>query len=382
MDNAIKQFETIFGRLPRFAAAAPGRINLMGDHVDYCGGFVLPMAIDRVTMALGSPRSDASIEVFSSFHQQRCLLERNRTNQTPVGMNWSAYIRGVVVLMEEAGIPVPGFCLLIDSNVPLGAGLSSSAALEVAVATFLEALTGQTLDPWFKARLCQRAEHAFAGVPCGLMDQMASVFGQAGHSLLFDCDREILVLHEFPADCVSVLALDTGVRHALGASEYPRRRADCERAAALLGLSSLRQATRELLDTNKYELGQTIFRRAIHVVSEMERTRLTAEALGKHDWSACHRLMAESHRSLRDDFEVSCAELDAVVEVASQIGLDGGVYGCRMTGGGFGGSCVALVDPARQDQIIQELERGYSRVTGRKLTAMVTQPGPGAHRVF
>ncbi len=382
MDAAIKQFETCFGRSPQLAAAAPGRINLMGDHVDYCGGFVLPMAIDRETVAIGSPRNDSSIEVFSTFHQQRCLLDRNRTAQTPGAANWAAYIRGVVVLMEEAGIPVPGFSLLIDSNVPLGAGLSSSAALEVAVATFLEALTGQILDPWFKAKLCQKAEHEFAGVPCGLMDQMASVFGQAGKILLFDCDRQILELHEFPVDHVSVLALDTGVRHALGASEYPRRRADCERAAALLGLSSLRHATRELLDANKHELGQTIYRRASHVVFENERTRLTADALGKRDWSACHRLMAESHRSLRDDFEVSCAELDAVVEVAAEIGLDGGVYGCRMTGGGFGGSCIALVDPKRQEQIIRTLDHGYSRLTGRQLNVLVTQPGPGARRLF
>ena len=149
-----------------------------------------------------------------------------------------------------------------------------------------------------------------------------------------------------------------------------------------MGLSSLRYATRELLEAHEASLGQTVYRRAIHVVSEIARTRQTADALGKYNWSACYRLMAESHRSLRDDFEVSCAELDAVVKVAADIGLNDGVYGCRMTGGGFGGSCVALIDPKRQEQIIYTLEHGYSRLTGRQLNVLVTQPGPGARRLF
>jgi galactokinase len=381
LQRALLAFEREFGRPARIAAAAPGRINLMGDHVDYCGGLVLPMAIDRSTFVVGDFSSASQIRLYSAHHRQTGVLVDGSRSAAVAASGWAEYPRGMVAGFESAGIPVPGFDAVIDSEVPLGAGLSSSAALEMATATFLEALTGHRLDPWEKARMGQTAEHVFAGVPCGLMDQMAAVFGREGCVLLFDCDHVSVEAREFPAERVAVLALDTGVRHELGASEYPRRREDCERAARFLGMVNLRQASLETLAGPGARMDPTTRRRAVHVVTENERTRKMVSALERCDWGQCRLLMKESHASLRDDFEVSCPELDAVVQIADEIGISGGVYGCRMTGGGFGGSCVALVDPGQLDALPLEFQTRYERRTGLKLNVLVTRPGRGAHRI-
>lgn len=381
LQRAWDHFLKRFGSRPQQAAAAPGRINVMGDHVDYCGGLVLPMALEQVTFVCGKPIKRPEIQIYSALHDQLAVLPLHGGRAMGCEFGWTRYVQGIVAGFRNLGLTLPGFQAVIDSSVPLGAGLSSSAALEISLATFLEALIGHTLDPWGKARLGQRAEHDFAGVPCGLMDQMASVFGRKGCLLLFDCELLTLEYHDFPADSLSVLALDTGIRHELGASEYALRRADCENAVRLLQIRSLRHLSTQLLEENRHRLEPIVHRRVRHVVGEIERTRRTAEALAHRDWEACRRWMAESHRSLRDDFEVSCRELDAVVEAADQIGLAGGVIGCRMTGGGFGGSCIALVDTQRSEEVQGALEKGYEERTGNRLRVLRTQPGDGARRI-
>lgn len=380
--RTLLAFEREFGRPALFASAAPGRINLMGDHVDYCGGLVLPMAIDRNTFVVGDFSADSKIQLHSVQHGQTGVLADGSRSVAVGASGWTEYLRGMVAGFESLGVTVPGFDAVVDSEVPPGAGLSSSAALEIAMATFLEALTGHLLEPWEKARMGQTAEHRFAGVPCGLMDQMAAVFGREGKLLLFDCESFVVEWREFPSEKVAVMALDTGVRHDLGASEYPKRRADCERAADVLGVKNLRHASCELLADRGRELEPTSRRRAVHVVSENGRTRGLVSAIERCDWDQCHLLMKESHASLRDDFEVSCPELDAVVRIAGEIGISGGVYGCRMTGGGFGGSCVALADPVRLEAISGEFQSRYAQRTGLKLNVLVTRPGRGAHRIL
>ncbi len=382
LQRALLTFEREFGRPARFAAAAPGRINLMGDHVDYCNGLVLPMAIDRNTFVVGDFSGNSLIRLHSVHHGQTGVMADGGCSPALGASKWTEYLRGMVAGFQSAGIAVPGFDAVIDSEVPTGAGLSSSAALEMATATLLEALTGRQLDPWEKARMGQTAEHVYAGVPCGLMDQMAAVFGREGKLLLFDCESIAVDWREFPAGRVAVMALDTDIRHELGASEYPRRREDCERAARALGVLSLRHASLEMLAASVVGLDSTTQRRALHVVTEIDRTRKLVAALERCDWVQCQLLMKASHASLRDDFEVSCPELDAVVQVADEIGITGGVYGCRMTGGGFGGSCVALVDPGRIDALTSLFQSGYARRTGLKLSVLVTRPGPGAHRIL
>jgi galactokinase len=270
---------------------------------------------------------------------------------------------------------------LIDSNVPLGAGLSSSAALEVAVATLLEAAAGRTLDPVDKARLCQRAEHEYAGMPCGIMDQFSSTLGAAGKLLLIDCRAESAELVPFDDKAVSVLVINTNVKHELTGSEYAQRRSQCEEAARLLGAEALRDVTRDGLEANRGRLDELLYRRARHVVTENERTLRAADAVKAGAWPVVGELMYASHASLRDDYEVSCAELDALVELAGDVGPSGGVIGARMTGGGFGGSIVALVESGREREVAGRVCRGYRERFGIDATPFVTNPARGAHIV-
>lgn len=380
--RAADRFVREFGTDAQFAAVAPGRLNLMGDHVDYCGGWVLPMALNRCTAVVGTLSNRPDIEIFSTQLQESVSLARGADDFGAPVSGWMSYVQGVVAGFVRRNFRVPGFFAVIDSDVPVGSGLSSSAALEVAVATFLEALLGVSIDPWEKARICQEAEHQFAGVPCGIMDQVASVFGQEDRLILLDCDS--LELRRIPISTqeVSILSLDTGVHHELGASAYPERRAACERAARLLEIKNLRGATEDTLESRRTDLDPLVFRRARHVVREIDRTHLLVEALGRWDWDRCGTLFWESHESLRDDFEVSCFELDAVVETARALGPSVGILGCRMTGGGFGGNCVALVKTARLNGAISALTDGYQMRTGLGLSIAVNRPGAGAHQVI
>ncbi len=264
------------------------------------------------------------------------------------------------------------------STVPLGGGLSSSAALEVCTATLIEAATGQAIDPIEKALLAQKAEHDFAGVPCGIMDQFISALGSEGHLLLLDCRTRKTELIPMSDPSVALLIINTNVKHELGSGEYAKRRAECEAAAKILGVASLRDATADQLEKAKGKMSDVVYRRARHVIGEIERTVHAAEGIRASNWPGVGNLMYASHASLRDDYQVSCQELDVVVAIAEDIDLKGGVYGCRMTGGGFGGCAVALVKAGDVDAITKKIAADYHAKTGIEAILFSSRPAAGA----
>jgi galactokinase len=264
------------------------------------------------------------------------------------------------------------------STVPLGGGLSSSAALEVCTATLLETALGKPIDPIEKALLAQTAEHEFAGVPCGIMDQFISALGREGNLLLLDCRTRKTELVPMSDPAVSLLVINTNVKHELGSGEYAKRRAECEAAAKALGVASLRDATGEQLDAAKKRMSDVVFRRARHVIGEIERTTHAAEGIRASNWPTVGQLMYASHDSLRDDYEVSCEELDIIVEIASGIGLKGGVYGCRMTGGGFGGCAVALIQTDKVAAITEKIAKDYRAKATIEASIFSSRPAAGA----
>ncbi|MGH7993409.1 MAG: galactokinase, partial [Limisphaerales bacterium] len=272
---------------------------------------------------------------------------------------WSNYPRGVIAGCLARGLNPGGLDVLLHSTVPLGGGLSSSAALEVSTATLIEAVTGKKMDLVEKALLCQKAEHEFAGVPCGIMDQFISVMGHEEQLLLLDCRSRKTELVPMNDPAIELLIVNTHVRHELANGEYAERRAQCETAAKILGVPSLRDATAEALENARDRMDAVVYRRARHVIGEIERTLHAAEGIRASNWTTVGQLMYASHRSLRDDYEVSCRELDVIVETAESIGIKGGVYGSRMTGGGFGGCTVSLVRTDAVPGIKKKIEADY-----------------------
>ncbi len=321
---------------------APGRVNLIGEHTDYNDGFVLPAAIHLETTATAVPSS--SFEYSSD----------------DAGPGWERYVEGVLQQIRRLGIEPPPVSIHFQSTLPLGAGLSSSAALEVSAALTLLAAAEVDLDRMDIARLCQQTEVETIGLECGLMDPFISLFGEAGHAMLLDCRSLEYRKVPIPAG-ISLVIADTGVKHSLAGSEYNQRRAECQQAAQELGVSSLRDATRD---------GGS--RRARHVISENARTLAFADALERDDRQAMGELMAASHRSLRDDYEVSCQELDRMVEVAA---MCPGFIGARMTGGGFGGSTINLVEEGQASDFVARLKELYGPAEIR-----ITRASDGARR--
>jgi galactokinase len=373
------QFAKTFGRPPRWIVAAPGRVNVIGEHIDYNDGFVLPMAIEfYAVMAADRPSGGHNIIQIRSTAEPEPAVIDLAAPVRPAPLRWSNYPRGVVAGFLARGLNPGGLDVLLHSTVPFGSGLSSSAALEVSTATLVEAVTGQKIDPVEKALLCQKAEHEFAHVPCGIMDQFISVMGREGHLLLLDCRSRQTELVPMRDPSVELLITNTNVRHELGSSQYAKRRAQCEAAAKILGVPSLRDATSGALSSAKGKMEDVVFRRARHVIGEIERTVQAADAVRASQWQKAGELMYASHRSLRDDYEVSCAELDAIVEIAEGIGLDGGVYGCRMTGGGFGGCTVALVRSDALAAISQQIASAYQKKTGLTATIFSSRPAASA----
>ncbi|MEM6750784.1 MAG: galactokinase, partial [Planctomycetota bacterium] len=338
-DEATAHAETAFadayGRAATVVVSAPGRVNLIGEHTDYNDGFVLPMAIDRKTVIAAAPRDDGRVRVRSTGVDGELDLDLGQplTRGEP---SWSNYVRGPLALAAEQGWNPPGFDAMLHSTVPAGGGLSSSASLEVATLTLIEALTGRAMDPVDRALIAQKAEHEFAGVPCGIMDQFASSLGRAGHALCIDC-RDRTARH-VPLDDpgVAVLIINSNVKHQLTGGEYAERRAQCEAAAKALGVPALRDAGAAMLKAARGDLDPVVFQRARHVIDENQRTLDCVRALGARDYPAVGDLMFASHASLRDDFAVSTPELDKLVALA-EAERDAGVIGSRMTGGGFGG---------------------------------------------
>jgi galactokinase len=385
--RALDRFRQRFGGDPQWIVAAPGRVNIIGEHVDYNDGFVLPMAIDRycVIAAAGNTADEASIYSAATNEEVRLPLaptaaagsasaSRNRGH-------WSNYVAGVIAGCSAVSLKPGGFSAVIESDVPVGGGLSSSAALEVATATLLEAMTGVSLAPVAKALLCQRAEHEFAGVPCGIMDQFASVMCQADHLMLLDCRSQQSEQIPFSDPIVTVLIINTNVKHELSGGEYAERRGQCESAARKLNVASLRDATLGQLESNRSKLSDAEFRRARHIIGEIARTIDASAGIKAGRWPEVGQLMYASHDSLRDDFEVSCGELDLLVDLARNLGPSGGVIGSRMTGGGFGGCTVSLVETSKVDEIGQQLSRAYRIKTRIEPSILISRPAGGAHIV-
>jgi len=372
-------FAARFGRLPSWIAAAPGRVNLIGEHTDYNGGFVLPLAIERCTLAAGGrPVAAADARVRLRSTALDADGEFLAADLQPERRDWTSYVRGVYAGFLQRDASPGALDLVIDSEVPVGSGLSSSAALEMAAATLFEAASGVTLPPVEKARLCQQAEHQFAGMPCGIMDQFSSALGAPGRLLLIDCRRETAEPVPLDDPAIALLVVDSRVKHELSGGAYAARRRECEEAAGRLGAARLCDLSSAVVGAAADQLGPVLLRRALHVAAENERTLAAAAALRRRAWKEVGGLMDASHRSLRDGFEVSCPELDALADLAAEIGPAGGVYGARMTGGGFGGCLVALIDAPRRQAIAERLLAGYRRLTGRAATAFVTQPAAGA----
>jgi galactokinase len=373
------EFEKQYGRPPRWIAAAPGRVNVIGEHTDYNDGFVLPMAIEFYSvMAADRPVDGKNVITLHSTLEKEAATIDLAAPVKPGKPKWGNYPRGVVAGFLARGINPGGLDVLLHSTVPLGSGLSSSAALEVCTATLIEAVTGQAIDPVEKALLCQKAEHDFAHVPCGIMDQFISALGRKGHLLLLDCRTRKTELVPMNDPSVELLIVNTNVKHELGSGEYAKRRAECEQAAKILGVASLRDATAEQLERAQGSLTNVVYRRARHVIGEIARTIHAAEGVRQSNWTAVGQLMYASHAALRDDYEVSCKELDEVVEIAESIGLAGGVYGCRMTGGGFGGCAVALVKTKDVAAITKKIAADYQAKTGIAATIFSSHPAAGA----
>jgi len=372
--NAAALFRSTFGKEPAQRARSPGRVNLVGGHVDYLGGPVLPIAIDRTIEVAGSPtdadQGECTVVSKVDGELRRGRFDLRRTEPLDESESaeaaWLNYVLGVVAGYRERGIEVPAFDLAIDADLPSGAGLSSSAALETAVALFVEQLTGTRLEVLERAQLCQRAEHRFAGVPCGLLDQLAVGAARAGQALRIDCRDLQLDWVPLPEDLVVVVA-NTGVKHALGDSEYKKRRETCERACRELGLGSLRE-----LEEAPSTLDPVAFKRVRHAVTEMARVDAFCAALRDGELERLPQLLRASHNSLRDDYEVSCPELDLLVDAAYSFAAENPefgaqFFGARMTGGGFGGCTINLLRSDAVGPLAARLEHRFEAATGSAL---------------
>lgn len=371
-------FLELYGREPRLFRA-PGRVNLIGEHTDYNDGFVLPLAIDRATVVAGAPREDSMVRVHSLNFRESAEFDLKEEGKR-LRKVWLDYVEGVARELEQRGARLRGADLALLSDVPLGAGLSSSAALEVSVGFALLSLSGLGVDRKSLALAAQSAEHNYVGAKVGIMDQLVSVLGQSGHALLIDCRS--LDTTQIPLDTSRAVFVvcDSHVKHELASSEYNRRREECEKGVEglrrfLPKIRALRDVSLQEFDLYEPFLPETIRRRCRHVITENERTLAAAEALRSGRMAEMGQLMFRSHESLRDDYEVSCAELDLLVEIAAETA---GVLGARMTGGGFGGCTVNLVSRKSLEEFEETVGRRYEEATKIRPTVYVAEPSDGA----
>jgi galactokinase len=335
--HVTQAFQNRFGQAPTFVVRAPGRVNLIGEHTDYNDGFVLPMAIDRAVWIALRPRQDSQVSIHSLDLDRSATFNLVGFRHEQAG--WAEYVKGVAWALQEAGYQLAGWEGVIAGDVPRGAGLSSSAAIELATARAFQAVSGFAWDPAAMAKLGQKAENQWVGMNCGIMDQMISAAGQADHALLIDCRSLETTSVPLPPDTV-VVVLDTATRRGLVDSAYNERRAQCEAAAAYFGVPALRDVSMARFEAEASGLDDVTIRRARHVIGENERTLAAAVAMQRGDAAELGRLMNASHISMRDDFEISGPALNIMVECAQS---EPGCYGARMTGGGFAGCAVALV---------------------------------------
>jgi galactokinase len=371
------RFREVFGTDMRIFRA-PGRVNLIGEHTDYNDGFVMPAAIGFYAWVAAAKREDRILEAYSDRFNEKVRFSLDEMGGPP-RRHWSDFVRGVAATLLSAGHKISGANLMIHGDVPLGAGLSSSASLEVATALALTLPGGIVLPRLEMAKLCQSAEHAYVGTHCGIMDQFIAAFGAAGNALMLDCRSLEFELVPVPGD-VRLVVCNSMVRRELAAGEYNRRRADCETGVKMLapyvaGIRALRDVSIESLEQHRDVLPETIYRRCRHVVTENQRVLDAVKAMGAGDLQGFGKLMYQSHASLRDDYEVSCKELDVLVELAE---ATPGVYGARMTGGGFGGCTVNLVRSDSAAGFEEKIARRYQDATGILPDIYNCEPAQGA----
>ena len=360
--------------------SAPGRVNLIGEHTDYNEGFVLPMAIGKKIIMMGQLRNDRLVQVFDLVYKTKIKFSLDAL--TPLRKDtWANYLMGVMDEIQKAGYPLQGANLIFISNIPKGAGLSSSAALEVVTALTMAKLNLLEIKPVEMAHLCRRAENNFVGVACGIMDQYVSCLGQKNYALFIDCRSNDYELIPFKNHNYQIVICNSKIQRSLVNSEYNRRREECKRATDFfthrLGskIRALRDVTIEEFKQYQEYLPEPITRRARHVISENYRVQAGVQALRMGNYSAFGQLMIESHQSLKDDYEVSCAELDLLVDLALK---QEGVLGARMTGAGFGGCTVNLLRREYIDTFEKTIKQGYKKITGINPDIYVTQPAEGA----
>jgi len=357
IENLKSEFTSKYGGKPRIFRA-PGRVNLIGEHTDYNDGFVMPCAIDFATFVAASRRDDRKIRVASSNFDGELEFDLDNPN-VKLTENWAKYVQGVALLLERAGNRLQGANLLINSNVPIGAGLSSSAALEISTGFALSSISEIEIEKWKLAKIGQAAEHEFAGVRSGIMDQFASVFGLENHALFLDCRS--LRWEPIPLSSAKFIICNTRTKHDLADGEYNKRRADCEEAARILGHKSLRDVSLAEFEGKSKTLPKRLQKRARHIITENQRVLDAVNFLQNNNLAEFGRLMNESHESLRTDYEVSSEELDLMVKIVRQ---QKGVLGARMTGGGFGGCTVNLLDGDASESFVEKVSAEYQKITG------------------
>ncbi|MDC0767849.1 galactokinase [Streptomyces sp. HD] len=379
--TVAERFEELYGAAPEGVWAAPGRVNLIGEHTDYNDGFVMPFALPHTAVAAVSRRDDGLLRLHSADIEGGIVELRVDDLAPESDRNWTAYPAGVVWALRQAGHAVTGADIHLASTVPAGAGLSSSAALEVVVALALSDLYDLGLKGWQLARLCQRAENVYVGAPVGIMDQTASACCRAGHALFLDT-RDLSqkqIPFDLAAEGMRLLVVDTQVKHSHSEGEYGKRRAGCEKGAALLGVDALRDIAYDDLDAALGRLGddEEVRRLVRHVVTEDQRVERVVALLESGETRAIGPVLTEGHASLRDDFRISCPELDLVVDTA----LAGGALGARMTGGGFGGSAIVLAEEADVETVTKAVEEAFAAAGYAAPRVFGAVPAAGARRV-
>ncbi|MFJ5861660.1 galactokinase [Pseudarthrobacter sp. NPDC092439] len=378
-EELAARFQREYGAAPDGIWQAPGRVNLIGEHTDYNEGFVLPFAIDRAARVAVRVRGDLQVRLLSTYGDQGPASANLDQLEPESAKGWTKYPLGVLWALREAGITVPGIDLLLDSDVPPGAGLSSSHAIECAVISALNDLTSAGLTAQDMVLATQRAENGFVGAPTGIMDQSASLRGAEGHAVFLDCRDQNATLVPFetgPAGLV-LLVIDTKVSHSHADGGYASRRASCQLGAEVLGVGALRDVQVGDLPEASGLLDETTFRRVRHVVTENDRVLQTVERLEAEGPSAIGLLLDASHASMRDDFEISCPELDLAVETARAHGA----IGARMTGGGFGGAAIALTPVEAEPEVRSAVVRAFARAGYREPGIFTVSPAPGARRI-
>ncbi len=375
--DMVAEFRRRFGRAPEWAASAGGRVNLIGEHTDYHQGLVFPAAIDLRTVALGARRDDGRLRVFTA-NTDHMVEARLPELAAPERATFESYLLGPFYALHQARLAPPGADVWLRGQVPLGGGLSSSASLQVALSGLGAALAGHSIEPQEIATIAHTAEREFCRVPCGIMDQLAAACGRQGHALLIDCRSRSLDAVPVP-DTLALFVFDSGVKHAVGAGEYARRQQECARGLAAARelfpkLSAARDLDDGMLSAARTRMEPVSFRRLRHVVAENARVLDAARALRAGDGETLGRLLFASHESLRDDYQVSCPELDALVAAAAETS---GVLGARLTGAGFGGNALVLARAEAAAQVAKSVREGFARATGRVTEGRRVKPAAG-----